>query len=246
LSALSLLIALSALAVGGDSHRCPRIPTNPEGDPTMATSTAAKRTPTAVEIWKEAVDRARTALARTLEGRMEAAVASFEVIPPNGKGAKGRTLVDFAEQVGLSLAQLEQYRELWRWIGDSRYVSGIGSYSVAVLAMKSGRWKTGADWAAYYGDEVAPGSPPWTVDKLRKVLERAQTNTGKRAKRNGRPDSKEPAQRADGPAAEAARKVQGILAKAFSTDYPGERGAFLDKAIQLIRDHKLEIRVLAP
>lgn len=45
--------------------------------------------------------KARLALLKTFEGRMEAAAASFDQIPPNGKGVKrGRTLTDFAEEAG--------------------------------------------------------------------------------------------------------------------------------------------------
>ena len=65
-----------------------------------------------VLVWRAAVARARSALSKTFEGRMEVALACFDVVPENGKGAAGHTLADFASEVGVGYAALDQYRQV--------------------------------------------------------------------------------------------------------------------------------------
>jgi hypothetical protein len=131
--------------------------------------------------WKQSVTKARTALLKTFEGRMVAAAASFEQVPPNGKGANG-SLAEFARDVGVEYQTLNEYRQVWSWLGsDLRHVPQIGNYSVAREAMKSKPWskRSAAEFVETLekAEKVirVPGFEPyffdeWTVDAVRAVL----------------------------------------------------------------------------
>lgn len=149
--------------------------------------------------WEQSVQRAKSALMKTFEGRMDAAEASFEQVPPNGKGATG-TLTDFAEEAGIELETLSEYRRVWSWLGhDSVPLHGIGSYSTAREAMGSDQWKTGKQFAAFLAKTSPPTWEPegfepytfksWTRDALRVYIGRqpsASTTVALQAKAEGR------------------------------------------------------------
>ena len=207
-------------------------------------------------IWRAAVARARSALSKTFEGRMEAALASFEVVPENGRGAGGHTLADFAAEVGIGYASLDQYRQVMKWLGDFVYVYEISSYSLARQAQVSGRFSCGAEFSRFLADEPTPMGHPWTVGSLRLHLQHELADGG--APRRGRggakrmsdgadTDIEEPAEprRARQVAAKAAQKVQGLIAKGVSTTYPEEEDVCWKKAAELIRAYGLTVEVSA-
>ena len=118
------------------------------------------RTGDELVVWRAAVARARGALSKTFEGKMEAALASFDVVPQHGRGAAGRTLSDFAADVGISYGALDQYRQVLRWLGDFVHVYEIPSYSLARVAQVSGRSRSGAEFARFVGPRKAPPASP--------------------------------------------------------------------------------------
>lgn len=136
--------------------------------------------------WSQSVKKARTALLKTFEGRMAVAAASFEQIPPNGKGAT-RTLADFAEDVGIEYQTLANYRAVYFWLNDLTQVGKISSWSLAAEAMASKRWRDGATFASFLAETTPPvfhkpGYEPhaftsWTVDALRVYLGREPKGT---------------------------------------------------------------------
>jgi len=132
--------------------------------------------------WEESVERGRLAGLKTFEGRMEAAKASLEQIPPNGKDASGHTLSEFAEATEIGYDSVQVYRRVWLWIGaDLGYVSKIGAYSVAVEACKSDRWKTVKGFLQERDRTPLPeGFKRWTVDAVRTaLLNKPMTHTGR-------------------------------------------------------------------
>lgn len=135
--------------------------------------------------WTQSVEKARLATLKTFEGRMEAAAASFEQIPPNGKNAGDHTLSRFADEAGLAYQSLIDYRQVWEWLDrDSKYIFLIRSYSLALEAKRSGNWNTGQDFAVFLDGPTIDGFDRWTVDALRKYLGKGMTNTGKRQAEN--------------------------------------------------------------
>lgn len=202
-----------------------------------------------VLVWRAAVARARSALSKTFEGRMEAALASFDVVPEHGRGAAGHTLADFAAEVGIGYAALDQYRQVMKWLGDFVYVYEISSYSLARQAQVSGLWSSGTDFVGFLGHADAPPGLRWTVGALRDYLEQ-QPSPGARARRARRRLGAETAnagasRRPRVVAARAAQKVQGLIAKGISTTYPEEEDVCWKKAAQLIRTHGLTVEVSA-
>ncbi len=222
----------------------------------MITKTAlvgGERTGDELVVWRAAVARARGALSKTFEGKMEAALASFDVVPQHGKGAAGRTLSDFAAEVGISYGALDQYRQVLRWLGDFVHVYEIPSYSLARVAQVSGRWRSGADFARFVETEESLTGLPWTVSALRLYLNEsprrttAEGRTGARS-RPGRGDAREAETPREGGhlsavAARAAKKVEGLIAKGVSTNYPEEQDVCWKKASDLIRTHDLTVAV---
>ena len=222
----------------------------------MITKTAlagGERTGDELIVWRAAVARARGALSKTFEGKMEAALASFDVVPQHGRGAAGRTLSDFAAEVGISYGALDQYRQVLRWLGDFVHVYEIPSYSLARVAQVSGRWRNGADFARFVEREESPTGMPWTVSALRLYLNehpRATAAEERAGARDGarRGHTREPAARREGGhlsavAARAAKKVEGLIAKGVSTNYPEEQDVCWKKASDLIRTHDLTVAV---
>jgi len=207
-----------------------------------------------VLVWRAAVARAKSALSKTFEGRMEAALASLDVVPGNGKGAAGHTLADFASEVGISYAALDQYRQVMKWLGDFVYVYEISSYSLARQAQISGRWSSGSEFAGFLARTPNRRGMPWTVGALRAYLQhegpRAERD-GARGARAGSADADgrdEPASEPSRPrvvAAKAAQKVQSLIAKGISTTYPEEEDVCWKKAAELIRAHGLTVEVSA-
>ena len=129
--------------------------------------------------WEESVEKARMAVSKSFEGRMEAAAASFEQVPKAGKAAHGHTLSEFALQVGIGYSSLTDYREVWDWLGRDHLPHMRKSYSVARAAKRSGRWETGKEFVAFAAENPEAAR---TVESLRDYLGKAQTNTGKVAK----------------------------------------------------------------
>ncbi len=212
-----------------------------------------ERTGDELVVWRAAVARARGALSKTFEGKMEAALASFDVVPQHGRGAAGRTLSDFAADVGISYGALDQYRQVLRWLGDFVHVYEIPSYSLARVAQVSGRWRSGAEFSRFVEAEESPTGLPWTVSALRLYLNEnprrttAEGRTGARS-RPGRGDPREAALPREGGhlsavAARAAKKVEGLIAKGVSTNYPEEQDVCWKKASDLIRTHDLTVAV---
>jgi hypothetical protein len=208
----------------------------------------SERTGDELLVWRAAVARARSALSKTFEGKMEAALASFDVVPQHGRGAAGRTISDFAAEVGISYAALDQYRQVLRWLGDFVHVYEIPSYSLARVAQVSGRWRDGADFARFLAREETPSGVPWTVSALRLHLSEHPRSAADGAARSGpRGRVREPAPREGGHltgvAARAAKKVEGLIAKGVSTNYPEEQDVCWKKAAALIRAHDLTVAV---
>jgi hypothetical protein len=220
---------------------------------TKTALTGGDRTGDELVVWRAAVARARGALSKTFEGKMEAALASFDVVPQHGRGAAGRTLSDFAAEVGISYGALDQYRQVLRWLGDFVHVYEIPSYSLARVAQVSGRWHSGADFARFVEREESPTGMPWTVSALRLYLnehprataaeERARARTGARRGRTHEPDAPREGGHLSGVAARAAKKVEGLIAKGVSTSYPEEQDVCWKKASDLIRTHDLTVAV---
>ncbi len=224
---------------------------------TVITKTALagqERTGDELIVWRAAVARARGALSKTFEGKMEAAFASFDVVPQHGRGAAGRTLSDFAAEVGISYGALDQYRQVLRWLGDFVHVYEIPSYSLARVAQVSGRWRSGAEFARFIECEESPTGLPWTVSALRVFLNEHPRETPSEQQRSGRGAGArrgraegEPARTEGGPisgvAARAAKKVEGLIAKGVSTNYPEEQDVCWKKASDLIRTHDLTVAV---
>jgi len=213
----------------------------------------SERTGDELVVWRAAVARARGALSKTFEGKMEAALASFDVVPQHGRGAAGRTLSDFAAEVGISYGALDQYRQVLRWLGDFVHVYEIPSYSLARVAQVSGRWRSGAEFASFVEAEESPTGLPWTVSALRLYLNEhphrtaAEGRTGARTGPGRGGPREAPAPREGGPlsavAARAAKKVEGLIAKGVSTNYPEEQDVCWKKASDLIRTHDLTVAV---
>lgn len=144
--------------------------------------------------WEQSVEKARLALVKTFEGRVEAALASFEQIP-GGSGRKKngeQTLAQFALDAGVRFNALTDYRMVTKWLSERSasadhsdaldVARGIGSYSTAREAMRSKKWKSGKTFASY----ILANDPPepftkWTLDALRIHLNLAPTNTGAKA-----------------------------------------------------------------
>jgi hypothetical protein len=209
-----------------------------------------------VMLWRAAVARARSALSKTFEGRMEAALASFEVVPENGRGAAGHTLADFAAEVGIGYAAIDQYRQVMKWLGDFVYVYEISSYSLARQAQVSGRWESGADFACFLAEADTPPRLRWTVGALRSYLEEEQRPPARpRGSASGRAQydradadagaGSERPRRPRAVASRAAQKVQSLIAKGVSTTYPEEEDVCWKKAAALIRAHGLTVEVSA-
>ena len=155
--------------------------------------------------------------------------------------------------MGISYGALDQYRQVLRWLGDFVHVYEIPSYSLARVAQVSGRWRSGAEFARFVETEESPTGLPWTVSALRLYLNEhprrtaAEGRTGARSE-PGRGDAREePAPREGGPlsavAARAAKKVEGLIAKGVSTNYPEEQDVCWKKASDLIRAHDLTVAV---
>jgi len=210
----------------------------------------SERTGDELLVWRAAVARARSALSKTFEGKMEAALASFDVVPQHGRGADGRTLSDFAAEVGISYGALDQYRQVLRWLGDFVHVYEIPSYSLARVAQVSGRWRGGADFARFLAHEETPSGLPWTVSALRLHLsEHPRTASPPGGAGTGGPRARVREQppreggHLTGVAAKAAKKVEGLIAKGVSTSYPEEQDVCWKKAAALIRAHDLTVAV---
>ena len=206
-------------------------------------------------VWRAAVARARGALSKTFEGKMEAALASFDVVPQHGRGAAGRTLSDFAAEVGISYGALDQYRQVLRGPGDFVHVYEIPSYSLARVAQVSGRWRSGADFARFLERMESHTGLPWTVSALRLYLNEhpRERIVGERDGRDagagrGRTRESAPPREArnlSGVAARAAKKVEGLIAQVSPTSYPEEQDVCWKKAADLIRAHDLTVAVSA-
>lgn len=199
-----------------------------------------------VALWRAAVARARSALSKTFEGRMETALASFDAVPEHGRGAAGHTLADFAREVGIGYAALDQYRQVMKWLGDFVYVYEISSYSLARQAQVSGRWQSGAEFVFFLSQAELPAGERWTVGSLRDYLgQDAPAAERLRARRPAEdPDTAtERPRRPRAVAARAAQKVQSLIAKGISTTYPEEEDACWKKAAALIRAHGLTVEV---
>jgi hypothetical protein len=179
--------------------------------------------------WEQSVEKARLAGLKTFEGRLEIARASFEQIPPNGKGVARledghsgeRTLADFALDADIEYRLIEKYRSVAKWWGDSPPLAGI-AYSTAREAMGSGKWRTGQTFVAFTLRTDPPeGHRSWTLDALREHLGLAMTNTGRLAQkiREGgkvKPDEVTAAVALD-QAAESAETIRGIEDKLTAT-----------------------------
>jgi hypothetical protein len=206
-----------------------------------------------VAVWRSAVARAKGALSKTFEGRMEAALASFEAVPEHGRGAAGHTLAEFAREVGIGYSALDQYRQVMKWLGDFVYVYEISSFSLARQAQVSGHWSGGAQFASFLARQRTDSGLPWSVGALRNYLARnAQEDPGLAPGEDfydaEHREAQAPAPEARGPrvvAARAAKKVQGLIAKGVSTDYPEEEDVCWKKAAALIRAHGLTVEVSA-
>lgn len=144
--------------------------------------------------WEQSVEKARLALVKTFEGRVEAALASIEQIPlGQGRNRDGEpTVAQFALDAGIEYVVLREYRQVTKWLGEmsadadfsadtARYRLGdIKVYSLAREGMNAGKWRNGTLFATFL-DANTPPEPfaRWTVDALRVHLGQRPTNTGK-------------------------------------------------------------------
>jgi hypothetical protein len=143
--------------------------------------------------WERSVEKARLALVKTFEGRVEAALASFEQIP-GGQGRKKngeQTLAQFALDAGIEYNTLVEYRKVTKWLGEkgasasfsedtARYrIGDLMSYTMAREALRAGKWANATQFVAFK-DATDPPEPfaKWTVDALRVHLGQKPTNTG--------------------------------------------------------------------
>ena len=138
--------------------------------------------------WERSIEKAKLASLKTFEGRLETARASFEQIPPSGGGRpsnKSKTLAHFAEEAGLELKTLKNYRTIAAWWGN-RPPAGTVSWTLAREAMESGEWKDGAAFQKFILGFEPPvyeleGYEPhtfleWTQNALRVYLGREPNN----------------------------------------------------------------------
>jgi len=151
---------------------------------------------TEAHTWEQSVEKARLALVKTFEGRVEAALASTEQIPfGEGRGGsrdRQAKLAQFALDTGIKYQTLQEYRAVTKWLGKksaaaefdaetARYRTGdITSYSLARKGMESKKWATGTLFVAFL-DANTPPAPfvRWTWDSLSVHLGGKPTNTGK-------------------------------------------------------------------
>lgn len=144
---------------------------------------------TTTPTWASSIKRAQTAMRKTFDGRMEVAAASYDQIPPQGKGAThAYTLADFADEAGIELSTLKTYRSVYTWLGDGAHLGTI-SYSTVREAMDSGEWPNGTAFFKFIEQYDPPiweseGYEPlqfktWTLDALRVYLGDEPTNTAK-------------------------------------------------------------------
>ena len=132
-----------------------------------------ERTGDELVVWRAAVARARGALSKTFEGKMEAALASFDVVPQHGRGAGGTPCRISPRRWGISYGALDQYRQVLRWLGDFVHVYEIPSYSLARVAQVSGRWRSGAEFARFVETQGKPHRPSLDGERAAPVPERA-------------------------------------------------------------------------
>lgn len=131
--------------------------------------------------WRQSVTKAKRAEERgeavTFKTRMETAAASLEQIAPDGKGAEGHTLIEFAEGAGIAYSSLANRRVVWEWLGrDFTAVGKISSYSVAAEAAAADKWDGAAAFIAFTESTVPPqGYTSWTVDAVRHHLKKKPT-----------------------------------------------------------------------
>ena len=155
------------------------------------------------QTWEASVEKARLASLKTFEGRIEAALASFEQIPRNSS-ERGGKLAQFAEDADMHFDALVRGRTVVAWLnkngknlGDfADILAVVRSYSLAVESKAIGNWKNGAEFAKWLEATPLPTSvdiitkdgvsvydiePPfkrWTVDALRIANGLAPTNSG--------------------------------------------------------------------
>ena len=192
-------------------------------------------------VWRAAVARARGALSKTFEGKMEAALASFDVVPQHGRGAGGHTLSDFAAAVGISYGALDQYRQVLRWLGDFVHVYEIPSYSLARVAQVSGSLAQRRRVRALPRAHARP-PPACRGRSAHCACTCSSSRPGALAGAEGAPCARSAWRRVNGGdgarqgshlssvAAKAAKKVEGLIAKGVSTTYPEEQDVCWKKA----------------
>jgi hypothetical protein len=85
--------------------------------------------------WESSVERARVANLQAIAGRLAVATASFEQIGMFGEGTSnsgGRTLLSFAEEVGVEYEVLTKYRAVTYWWYESDPVALINKIPAPV------------------------------------------------------------------------------------------------------------------
>jgi hypothetical protein len=105
--------------------------------------------------WKQSVERARAAQGKSFEARMEIAAASLEQFGWQGEDTpkNGKTLEDFADEIDISLQTLWHYRSMRNWLGGNLPAREDVSYTMARVAMQSGKFETVDDLEQLLKDE---------------------------------------------------------------------------------------------
>lgn len=145
--------------------------------------------------WNDSVSKARAGNLRAIEGRFAAALASFEQIHPDGsvraqtetervameearrdhRKFATRTLLDFAEEVGMPYATLAKYRSVtyWWYESDLGLVDEIGPpESIAWQALLWAKHSAilSADVRKLMRKRAPTNGHIWTVDDVERAL----------------------------------------------------------------------------
>lgn len=130
--------------------------------------------------WEQSVQRARKAAGRATAGRFAVAMASFEQVEPFATGPKGdeRTVLDFAEDVGMSYHTLACYRSvaLWWYESDLDLAPEIGlPEHIAWDGLKwaKSHFVTAGDLRRRLSEAQPSNGAIWSRDDLERIYKRA-------------------------------------------------------------------------
>lgn len=132
--------------------------------------------------WNQSVAKARTGTKQAMQGRFQAAMASFEQFDRNSKGVtreaqqQGRGLRSFAEEAGLTYGALTHYRSvaLWWYDGDLSSADEVAipeQFNFNALRWVKSLYPGGSELRAdLRGKSPLPGRAMWGFADLEAAL----------------------------------------------------------------------------